>query len=59
VNLAVENRLDFTSIDKAKEVIREMYGIKGHTVRVEHSVNQIPTRGVEVAFQVVELCKCN
>jgi hypothetical protein len=59
VDLAVEGRLDIASIDKAKEVIRDMYGSKRHAVRVEHSVNQIPPRGVEIAFQVVELCTCN
>ena len=58
VNLEVENRLDLASIDRAKEVIREMYGSNGHPVRVEHRVNQVPPGGVEVAFQVVDLCTC-
>ena len=58
VNLEVETRLDVASIDSAKAVIREIYGSQGHAVRVEHSVNQIRPGGVAVAFQVVELCKC-
>jgi hypothetical protein len=59
VNLAVEKRLDLVSIETAEGVIREMYRDSGHSVRVEHNVTQIPPRGVEVAFQVIELCRCN
>jgi hypothetical protein len=59
VNLAVETRLDAASVDSAKEVIREMYGRAGHAVRVEHSVNPIPPRSVQVEFQVIELCECD
>jgi hypothetical protein len=58
VNLEVETRLDVASIERAEAVIRESYGSQGHAVRVEHSVNQIRPEGVEVAFQVVELCRC-
>jgi hypothetical protein len=59
VNLAVGNRLDAASLSDAKEVIREMYAERGHTVRVEHRVRQIPPRSVEVVFKVIELCACN
>ena len=59
VNLAVEKPLDTASLDKAKETIREMYGREGHAVRVKHSIHSISARGVEVAFQVIELCRCN
>ncbi len=58
VDLAGERPLEVDSIVKAKEVIREMHAGAGQAVRVEHSVNQIPRRGVEVAFQVIELCEC-
>jgi hypothetical protein len=59
VNLSVEQRLDLASIDKAREIIRELYSKSGHAVRVEHSVNPMPPRSVEVVFQVIELCRCN
>ncbi len=56
VNLDVEKRLDLALIDKAKEVVLQLHAINGSTVRVEHVLNHIPPRSVEVAFQVVELC---
>jgi hypothetical protein len=57
INLAVETNLDTDSIGKAKAVLREIYRRRGHAVRVEHRVNQMPTRSVEVAFEVVEICE--
>jgi hypothetical protein len=59
VNLAVERKLDIAAIDRAEEVIREMYRVRGETVRVEHSVRQLSPRTVEVGFEVVPLCQCN
>ncbi|MEJ7606603.1 MAG: hypothetical protein WKF37_10100 [Bryobacteraceae bacterium] len=56
VKLDVENRLDVAFVDRAKEVIRGLYAASGHSVRVEHTLNHISPRSVEVAFQVVELC---
>lgn len=58
VNLAVENKLDVAAMDRAEEVIREMYRVRGETVRVEHTVRQSSPRAVEVFFEVVPLCPC-
>jgi hypothetical protein len=59
INLAVERRFDPSAVDKAAEMIREMYGDDGHKVRVEHTVIQIPPQSLEVAFEVIQLCMCN
>jgi len=58
VSLAVEDRFDPAQLDKAGDVIRDLYGDTGRKVRVDYSVTHIPPRGVEVAFEVIELCDC-
>lgn len=59
INLAIAGRFDPAAVDKAAEAIRERYRQEGHNVRVEHSAKQISPGGVEVAFEVIELCSCN
>jgi hypothetical protein len=59
IDLAVERRLDPSAVDKAAEMIREMYGDAGQKVRVEHTVTQMPPQSLEVAFDVIQLCTCN
>ena len=59
IHLAVETRFDPAEVDKAADVIRDMYGHQGQKVRVEHTVAQRTPRGAEVAFEVIQLCSCN
>jgi len=60
VDLTVEGKLDSSMIEKAERVIREMYKKDGQAVRVEHAVTQVsPSSSVALAFQVIELCKCD
>jgi hypothetical protein len=58
VSLALEDRFDPAQLYSADDVIRDVYGNRGRKVRVEHSVTHMPPRGVEIAFDVVELCDC-
>jgi len=55
INLAVERAYDSSAVDKAADVIRDMYGNEGQKVRVEHTLRQIPPRSLEVVFQVIQL----
>ena len=59
IHLAVESRFDPSQVEKAADVIRDMYGEQGQRVRVEHGVTQVCPHGVEVAFEVVKLCACD
>jgi hypothetical protein len=59
VKLAIEHKLDVAAIDEARNVIREVYHDRGETVRVEHTVRQLTPGAVEVAFEVVPLCRCD
>lgn len=59
IHLAVEIRLEPAAVDKAADVIRDMYRDRGQKVRVEHTVKQIRPGAVEVAFEIIQLCPCN
>jgi hypothetical protein len=59
IQLAVEGRFDPSQVEKAADVIRDMYGDQGQKVRVEHSVTQMRPHSVGVAFEVVQLYSCN
>jgi hypothetical protein len=59
IRLAVESRFDPAAVEKAADVIRDLYGDEEQKVRVEHTATQIPPRGVEVTFEVIQLCTCN
>jgi hypothetical protein len=59
IHLATETRLDPAAVDKAADVIRDMYRDQGQKVRVEHTVTQIRPGAVEVAFEVIQLCACD
>jgi hypothetical protein len=60
VGLAVESKLDVSSVEKAAKIIRDIYKSKGSPVRVEHRINQMSSgSSVEVAFRVIELCYCD
>jgi hypothetical protein len=60
IDLGVEHRLNPVAVEKAADVIRDMYGDKGQKVRVEHTVTQIPPgRSLEVKFEVTQLCTCD
>ena len=57
LSVAVEHQLDTTQLQRAGDVIQDVYRKAGRTVRVEHSITQMnPLRSVEVLFEVVELC---
>ena len=58
VDLRVERKLEVRSIEPAREVIRRLYERAGHDVRVEHTVTQARPGGVEIVFQVIQLCRC-
>ena len=58
VSLALEHRFDPAQLNGADDVIRDLYDDTGGKVRVEHSVTHLPPRGVEILFEVVELCDC-
>lgn len=57
IGLGVERPLDPASIPRAKDVIGQLYARQGHRVRVAHTVRGIQPSGVEVAFQVIEVCR--
>lgn len=59
IHLAVESTFDPVAVDKAADMIRDMYGDEGQNVRVEYTATQIPPRSVEVSFEVIQLCTCN
>jgi len=59
IHLAVENAFDPAAVDKAADVIRDLYGDEGQKVRVEHTAKQTPRGKVEVTFEVIQLCGCN
>ncbi len=56
VGLDVEKPLDLRSVDKAKAVLVRLYAQQGHAVKVESTISQIATGGVEVLFRVQETC---
>jgi len=58
VKLDVEAPLDTAAVDKAGEVLRDLYAERGQSVRVEHSISGIPPRSAEVAFRVIQLSNC-
>ncbi len=56
--IALRN-FDSSEVDRAGDVIRDLYGNAGQKVRVEHSVTQASgSRSVEVRFEVIQLCSC-
>jgi hypothetical protein len=57
VYLAVEDLFDPAELQRAKGVIEDLYSASGRHVRVDHSVMNM-SRGVEITFEVVELCNC-
>jgi hypothetical protein len=59
INLAVEHRFDASAVDRAAGAIRDIYRDVGQSVRVEHTVTQIPPGSLEVDFEVIQLCTCN
>jgi hypothetical protein len=59
IHLAVETRFDPAAVEKAADVIQDMYRDQGQKVRVRHMVAQITPRGVDVAFEVIQLCACD
>jgi len=59
INLAVERRYDPAAVEKAANVIRDMYGDEGQKVRVEYTVSDIAPRSLQVSFEVIQLCTCN
>ena len=59
IPLAVEGKFDAAVVEKASDVIRDLYLEQGQKVSVEHSVAQLPPRSVEVRFEVVQLCNCD
>ena len=56
INLAIQERFDPGQLDKAGDVIRDLYGETGRKVRVERLVTQLWPKSVEVTFDVIELC---
>jgi hypothetical protein len=56
--VALERRFDPGAADRAESVIRDLYAQNGQTVRVEHTANQFQPGGVEIAFEVIQLCAC-
>ena len=58
IRLAV-GKFDPAAVGKAADAIRDLYGDEGQKVRVEYTATQIPPRGVEVTFEVIQLCTCN
>jgi hypothetical protein len=59
IHLAVETRFDPATVSKAADVIRDMYRAEGQKVRVKHMTAQITSAGVDVTFEVIQLCPCN
>ena len=59
IHLAVETRFDPAAVEKAADVIRDMYRDQGQKVRVKHMVARITSAGVDVTFEVIQLCPCN
>jgi len=63
VPLTVESKLDgptlLSAIDKAEKSIQSVYKGLGKSVRVEHELEQIPPRSLELRFRVIELCSCD
>lgn len=59
ISLAVESKFDSSSVEKAADVIQNMYADKGQKVRVEHRVTHVAPDNVDVAFEVVQLCACD
>jgi hypothetical protein len=56
--ITLEN-FDSAEVDRAADVVRDLYGNMGQKVRVEHSVTQASApRSVEVEFTVIQLCSC-
>jgi len=58
IDFAVERRFDPAAVEKAADVLRELYTGAGQEVRVEHTVSAIPPRSVEVSFEIIQLCAC-
>lgn len=59
IHLATETRFDPATVDKAADVIRDMYRDQGQKVRVRHVTAQTTSRGVDVTFEVIQLCACD
>ena len=58
INL-IPDKFESSEVNRAGDIIRDLYGDGGQKVRVEHRVTQAPgPRSVEVEFEVIQLCAC-